>query len=281
MRETLLDIVGSVFYAIGLHSFASTAGFAPGGVSGLAIISNYLWGLPIGIMSLVFNIPLVILSFKFVGRRFLIKTARSMIFCTVFLDLVFANTATYSGSPLLAAIYSGAFLGIGMAIFYMHGSSSGGIDFLTITLKVLRPHMSIGFLALLVDILIILLGWPVFGSIDAVLYGAVSIAVMSVIIDKIMYGIGTGKLLIIITEEGRRIAERISSVSGRGSTLVRAIGTYTWDERDIILCACSKAEAYKVRKAVYSEDERAFVMISETSEVFGEGFIAKDKEFGK
>lgn len=132
---------------------------------------------------------------------------------------------------------------------------------------------------MVVDLVIILLGWPAFGNVDAVLYGVISTATTSVVIDKIMYGVGAGKLLIIITTAGQAVADKIGEVCARGSTMIRAVGTYTGADRQVLLCACSKAEAYKVRSAAYRVDENAFVMISETSEVFGEGFIEmRDKK---
>ena len=91
------DIVGSVLYALGIYTFAKTADFAPGGLSGLALIMNHLWRFPIGITTLALNIPLIILSFKLVGRRFMFKSARSMIVCTIFLDLIFPYTKPYTG----------------------------------------------------------------------------------------------------------------------------------------------------------------------------------------
>src|SRR5699024_8084469 len=98
----------------------------------------------------------------------------------------------------------------------------------------------------------------------------------STVIDKIMYGIGAGKLVIIISNRGKEIASGIASEFDRGSTMIKAMGTYTDETRDVLLCACSKVEAYKVRRLVNQTDETAFVMVTETSEVFGEGFKALD-----
>lgn len=95
--DLCFDIIGSILYSVGIYTFAKTAGFAPGGLSGLALIINYLWGLPIGVMTLVLNIPLLLLSYRFVGRRFLLKTMRSMIICTVFLDLYFRTSQSIPG----------------------------------------------------------------------------------------------------------------------------------------------------------------------------------------
>ncbi len=278
MWDMLADIAGGLFYALGIYTFAKTANFAPGGLSGLALITHHLWGLPIGIMTLVFNIPVILLSFRLLGKRFLFKSLRSMIVCTLFVDFLLpAVSPPYTGSPLLAALYSGIFLGAGLAVLYMRGSSSGGTDFLTMSVKVLRPHMSLGAVTMIIDLIIILMGWPVFGNIDSVLYGIVATGVTSIVIDKIMYGVGAGKLIIIISDHGQEVADKIANAIDRGSTLIRAIGTYTGSERQVLLCACNKSQAFKVRSAAHEVDENAFVMITETSEVYGEGFLEQKK----
>lgn len=278
MWDVLADIAGGLFYALGIYTFAKTANFAPGGLSGLALITHHLWGLPIGIMTLVFNIPVILLSFRLLGKRFLFKSLRSMIVCTLFVDFLLpAVSPPYTGSPLLAALYSGIFLGAGLAVLYMRGSSSGGTDFLTMSVKVLRPHMSLGAVTMIIDLIIILMGWPVFGNIDSVLYGIVATGVTSIVIDKIMYGVGAGKLIIIISDHGQEVADKIANAIDRGSTLIRAIGTYTGSERQVLLCACNKSQAFKVRSAAHEMDENAFVMITETSEVYGEGFLEQKK----
>ena len=132
--------------------------------------------------------------------------------------------------------------------------------------------MTIGVITMLIDLVVILLGWPVFGDVDAVLYGVLATFVSTVVIDKILYGAGAGTLAIIITEKGKETAERISERAGRGVTSLRAVGAYTRTDREVLLCACSKAEAYLVKSAVQEADDKAFFMFTETSEVFGEGF---------
>lgn len=272
MTDLLYNISGSVLYAAGIYTFAGNAGFAPGGVSGLALIMDHLWGIPVGTMTLLLNIPLVVISYRAVGRRLLVKSAVTMVISSLFLDLVFPLFPMYSGDRLIASVCSGAFLGAGMALFYLRGSSSGGIDFLTFTIKKKKPHMTIGVITMLIDLVVILLGWPVFGDVDAVLYGVLATFVSTVIIDKILYGAGAGTLAVIITKKGKETAERISEKAGRGVTSLRAVGAYTRSEKEMLLCACSKAEAYLVKSAVQDVDENAFFMFVETSEVFGEGF---------
>lgn len=272
MVDLIYDIAGSILYAAGIYTFAGNGGFAPGGVSGLALIMNSLWGLPVGTMTLLLNVPLVLISYRTIGRRLLIKSGVTMVISTLFVDLVFPMFPMYSGNRMMAALCSGVFLGAGMALFYIRGSSSGGIDFLTLTIKKKKPHMTIGVITMIIDLGVILLGMPVFGDVDSVLYGLLATFIATVVIDKILYGMGAGTLAVIVTRKGKETARRIAETVDRGVTSVNAIGTYTETQRDVLLCACSKAEAYMVRAAVREADEEAFIMFTETSEVCGEGF---------
>lgn len=268
------DIGGSILFAAGIYTFAKSANFAPGGISGLALIINHLTNLPIGIMTLLLNIPIVLLSFKVVGKAFLLRSLRTMAISTFFLDVVFPLIPLYTGNQFLAALFAGVFTGGGLAIIYMRGSSTGGTDFLIVSLKKLIPHLSMGQITLISDGVIILLGGLVFRNVDAVLYGMVCTYACSVIIDKILYGAGSGKMAVIVTNDGLATAEKISLAVERGSTLVRAVGPYSGKERHMIFCTCAKSEIFKVTEAAHLIDPEAFVTVTEASEVFGEGFSA-------
>ncbi|MBO5461236.1 MAG: YitT family protein [Ruminococcus sp.] len=278
LTDTAYDVVGSILYAIAVYTFAKEADFAPGGISGLALLANHLWDFPIGMATLIMNVPLIILSYKLVGKRFLIKTAKTMVISTIFVDWVLPMFPVYKGDYFLAAIFYGIFIAAGMALFYMRGSSSGGTDFLIMSIKALKPHLSIGGVTMVIDLIVIGLGALVFKNVDAVLYGLAATFLSSFVLDKILYGAGAGTLLIIITTKADDVARRISDIIGRGSTAIRARGTYTGNEREVLLCACTKAQSYMVQRAVYEIDEKAFVMMTETSQVFGEGFIEQEKK---
>ena len=120
------DIIGSIILSIGIYMFAEHSDFIPGGVSGIALILNHLFKLPVGIITLCINIPLMLFSYKIVGKEFIYKTIRSLIILTIFLDFIFPLFPYYHRDPMLAAVFAGLFTGIGISIFYMHGSSSGG-----------------------------------------------------------------------------------------------------------------------------------------------------------
>ena len=145
------------------------------------------------------------------------------------------------------------------------------------TIKVTKPYLSIGFVTMAIDFVIICLGWPVFGSIDAVLYGVASTAATSIVLDRILNGASMGKLIFIITEKGDEIAKEIDAQSQRGATRLQARGCYTGTEKEVILCACANAEAHKIRTASFRLDPNAVIIVSQTNEIFGAGFISPDQ----
>ncbi|MEG1447335.1 MAG: YitT family protein [Ruthenibacterium sp.] len=275
--DLLCDIIGSILFALGIYTFAKASAFAPGGISGLALVINYLTGLPIGIMTLLLNIPIILISYKVVGKLFLLKSLRTMLISTFFMDVVFPHIPLYIGDRFLAALFTGLFVGAGLAIVYMRGSSTGGTDFLIIAINKLRPHLSVGTVTLLTDSLVIVLGGFVFGDIDAMLYGVISTLVASVIMDKLMYGSGGGKMMIIISDAAAEIATQIAVLVDRGSTLVHATGTYSGEERLMLYCVCSKTQAFRIKSAAHEIDPLAFMILTDATEVYGEGFLEKDR----
>ena len=269
------DIAGSILLSIGICTFAEHSGFIPGGVTGISLIFNHLFGLPVGTISMLINIPLMLLSYRIVGKEFVFKTIRSLIVATIFLDFVFPRLPYYQGDEILSAVFAGVFTGIGIAIFYIHGSSSGGTDFLIMSIRAKHPYIPFGYITMIIDIIVISIGWPVFGNINAVLYGLICSFTTSIVMDKILYGKDAAKLLIIISDKNDEIAKRISTHTGRGSTLLRGKGTYKNTDKDVLLCACSRTQTYHIIDNIHEIEPSAFIMITETSEIFGEGFIEK------
>lgn len=270
------DIVGSALYAAGIYTFASHASFAPGGVSGLAIILNYLAGLPIGIATLSMNIPLILISYRILGRTFLLKTIKTTVISAFLMDTVFPLFPVYMGEPILAALYTGAFSGAGLALIYMRGSSTGGTDLIIMSIRKKKPHFSIGQLGLFIDGIVIATGGLVYGRIDAVLQGVIATVVSNIVIDKILYGAGSGKIAMIVTDLGVTVAERISDEIERGTTMVDAVGAFTQETKDLLICACSKRQIHEVRRVVYEVDPYALIMITSYDEAYGYGFQEPD-----
>ena len=163
--DTVYDIIGSVLYAVGYYIFAANADFAPGGVGGIAIIINhYLPWAPLFLCQNIINIPIAIICFKLLGKRFFVKSVKTMFFMWIFGDFIIPLFPQYGGAniaeaeKLLAAIFAGILTGAGLALIYMRGSSTGGSDFVIMSIRKKKPHMSVGSITLVIDGAIILAG---------------------------------------------------------------------------------------------------------------------------
>lgn len=276
--ELWFDLLGGFFIAISVNVFAANANFAPGGVNGAALIINYLFDLPIGIVALLLNIPIILFSYKYLGKVFLLRSLKTMVICTIMMDYVVPTIIpAYTGSQLLASIFTGAIGGIGYALIYMQNSSTGGSDFLIMSIRKLFPHHSIGAITQLIDGSIIIIGMFAFKNIDAVLYGIIATVASTVIIDKIMYGANSGKLLLIVTNKADELAFAINEIAQRGSTFIHATGSYTKADMNVLMCACSRNQVYLIKNELQRIDPNAIMIITESNEVYGEGFIALKK----
>ena len=278
-RDVLHDVIGSILYAAGIYTFAATADFAPGGITGVAmIINHYFPFLRIGLLTLLINVPVAIICYRLLGRVFFFKSVKSMLISALFLDLVFPLFPQYDGAnnPLLAALFAGALSGVGLAIIYMPGSSTGGTDFVIMSIRKLKPHLSIGTISLIVDGVVILAGWPVFGNINAVLYGVLMTIVSTTIIDKVMYGTGTRRMLLVVSDKAQEIANVIMEETERGATLADVRGAYTGKPHQMMMCVCSKVEVFHARRIINRIDPGAIVMLTTVDEAYGEGFLEPD-----
>lgn len=271
--DLLFELIGSILFGLGVYTFAYHAEFAPGGISGVALILNHMIPvLPIGFLTMLLNVPIILCTFRTLGRDFFIRSLRTMLISNLIIDLVLPRLPAYTGSRLLAALFSGIFMGAGLALIYMRGSSTGGADFVIHAAKRKMPHVSFGQISLVMDAVIILMGVPVFGDIDSALYGMINAFSLTIVMDKILYGAGSGKLALIITDYGPEISKAIDRTVERGSTLVDVVGSYSGQHKFMVMCACSNNEICKVRSAAHEVDHRAMVMVCEANEVFGEGF---------
>ena len=138
-------------------------------------------------MTLVLNIPIILCTFRILGRRFFLKSLRTMIISTIIIDGILPHFPVYDSNRLLAAVFSGILMGAGLAIIYMRNSSTGGADFLIHAAKRKAPHFSFGQISMIMDAVIIFLGVPAFGDIDSALYGMISVFALTIVMDKIMY----------------------------------------------------------------------------------------------
>lgn len=270
--DILVDIVGNMLIAIGVYNFAANSGFPVAGISGVALIFYHLFGLPIGTMTIVLNIPIIILCYKVLGKKFLLRSLKTMLIQWPLMDFIAPMLPVYEGDRLLSAICAGVFAGLGYAIIYLRNTSTGGADFVIMSVRALKPHLSIGKITFVTDLVIVVTGGLIFGDIDSIIYGLILTYILTVVVDKVMYGIDAGKMALIVTDKGPEVAKRIDEMTARGCTFLKAEGSFSRDDKLVVMCACSNKEMYNVQKAVKEEDERAFLIMMESNEVRGEGF---------
>ncbi len=271
--DILIDILGGIFIALGTYNFAAAAEFPMVGVNGIALIFYQLWGLPIGRTAMLLNIPIAVFCFKVLGRRFFLRSVRTILITSFLMDYAAPLFPVYEGDRMLAAICTGILSGLGFALIYMRDSSTGGADFIILSLKALHPHLTIGKISFAMDAVIVLLGVMIVSKdIDSLIYGIIISFLLSTMVDKVMYGISAGKLTLIVTEHSREVAEKIDQATGRGATFLKAQGSYSGEDKDVVMCACNNKQMYGIRSVVKEIDPDAFIIIMESNEVLGEGF---------
>ncbi len=263
-------IIGAMLYSAGVYSFAVAGNFAPGGIAGLTIIINhYFRFIPIGFCSLVINIPIIIFTYKTLGKKFFAKSVVSMVIVAIVLDWLFPMLPTYNGNQLLAALFAGSLSGIGLSIIYMRGSSTGGTDFIILALRKKNPHISIGNITMIIDGCVLILNGIVFGNIEAVLYGGILTYVCTMFIDKMMYKSESRKKVSIITTKGIELGRAISDKTGRGVTLINAVGAYSGEKCQFLIYICAGKHVHSVKDIATSVDMEALIFVDTADEVSG------------
>lgn len=273
VKDLVVLLVGAVIYSIGTQCFIVPANIAPGGAMGIALMVNFVTGLPVGTLTLCVNMPLLVLAWLYLSRRFAIRTLLTCLLCSFMVDFVIApNVQMYAGDRLMASLYGGILIGVGMAFIFLSGSTTGGSDIAGYLVQKKYPHFSIGRLLLMIDGVILSVSTLVFGDIDAALFGLICLYAQTKVIDTIIYGTDAGSKVTVVTRKAKEIADGIIKVLDRSATLMDAKGAYTGSATQVLLCTVRKAEFSRLKRMIHEIDPDAFVMVTETSDVYGLGF---------
>ena len=273
--ELIGDAVGSLAISVGLYNFAAASNFPVTGVSGIALVFYHYWGLPIGTMTLILNIPIILICGRILGVKFMLRSVKTMLIFTFFMDTVAPRFPVYSGDLILSSVCVGILCGFGYAMIYMRNTSTGGADFVTMSIRAKKPHLTLGKVILIMDSLVLTVcGFLMGGKLDNIIYGLMAAYICSVVVDKVMYGLGAGKVAMIVTDSGKEMAEKIYALTKRGATILNGAGSYSEQSKEVVMCACSYKQMHMVQKAVKEADEYAFMIIMEANEVRGKGFKA-------
>lgn len=268
----LVITLGSLLIALGLDMFLIPNRIAAGGVSGLATLIFYVFGAPVGITMLVINVPLFLASLRLLGARFGLKTLYGFLTLSLFVDVLEPVIESPTQDPLLAAVYGGVVTGVGLGLVFRAGGTTGGTD-LAAQLLLKYYSTSSGQALLFFDGLVIVLAAFVFST-ELALYALIAVFISSRVIDVVQEGLGYGRAAFIISDKGEEIAQAIMTRLDRGATFLEGRGAYLQQQKKVLLTVVNRSEITRLKVLVSEIDSRAFVIVANANEVFGEGFKA-------
>lgn len=262
--------MGTFLMALGTCLIYEPMSMVTGGFSGVGIVLEKLFGIPVFAVTFLLNVPLFFMARKFHTREYLFRSLYAMITFSLALAVIPVTSVTHQ-DYLMAAILGGAFHGGGLGLVFLAGSSTGGTDLLSTLLHPLFPMMRLANIIGIVDGIIVVAGMLVFG-VRTALYSIVAVFVTSKVMDGVTSGMRYAKIMYIISDRSAEIAEIILHQFERGVTALRGNGMYSGKEKQILMCVVSRREAVSMVKYVKEADERAFVIVADAREVLGKGF---------
>lgn len=273
LTDFLLCLSGLTFFSISVNMFSVPNGILQGGFTGLGIVLNRFFPeAPIGALIFALNIPLFIMAKLFLKKGFLPRTVILTLALSVFIDAGAYFIPVYTGDKLLCCIFSGIFSGLGLALIFYTGATTGGSDIVAMLIKKIKPSLSIGRIMLVLDGIIIGLSFVAYGEIESVMYALITVFLTSKVIDFVLYGSEHGKIIIIVSDKATEMADVIMSEFSRGVTLMKGQGAYTKKEKCILWCAVRASQVRNISLSVKKIDPGAFTVICDAGQIIGEGF---------
>lgn len=279
-RDYVFIIIGTALMAISTSMFYSPANMTPGGFTGLAIILRKLTtfilpgGIPLWAGNLILNVPLLLFSIKLRGWKFIGRTMFAAILFSVHLIWV-PEYDVCGGDLFLTAIFGGALMGLGLGIVFVGHATTGGTDTLAALIQHYFPYFSVARILPFLDGTIIAASAFIFG-LRVTLYAIVSVILQGMVADEITSGTKNEKLAYIISDSYKEISDAILNEMGRGVTMLHGTGMYTETRKPVLMCAVSRKEIVTLRSIAAEIDPNAFMILSNATEVRGEGFLPYD-----
>jgi len=272
--DMLFIIAGNIICALSLVIFIVPNQIPLGGFSGIAVIINFLLPMvPFGVANLVLNLPLLIISLKVLGWKFVSKTVFAVIGFSLFSDL-FATliSFSYTDDLLLATIFGGVTMGFGAALTLSRGATGGGTEALGWLVRRRWPHYSLGKVIFVFSGAVIVSGALAFGDFNAALYAAIMLFVHTRVVDAVLYGVNNGKVLYIFSEKSEEIAQAVIDQLGRSASILPAKGAFTGEQQHMLMCVVRRNEVGNLRRIIKEHDPKSFMVIAEAQEVYGYGW---------
>lgn len=290
--DLLYFVVGSIVYSLSMNVFILPHKLVPGGVSGITSILQNTLGWDAGIMYFVLNVPLFAAAFFTVGFKFVSKTFVAMTLTSVFTELtakLFPRLQYMPGNSdpaigLIAAICAGALSGLGLAIVFLRGATTGGSEIGAKLLRKKFPGIPFGRLIMGIDVFVVIAGYIVFKvnnepmAENAAIFSLIVIFMTTKVIDAVLDGNSVARVALIVSGSTVRIKQALMEELDRGVTVLRGSGGYTNNTMNVIMCALRRQQVQECRKIVKECDENAFVIILHATEVLGQGFDDVNKD---
>ena len=276
VRSCGIITLGAVIYALAFDWFVAPNQIAMGGVTGLAQIVNALVPvLPVGVLSILVNVPLFLAGWRLLGGRLLVSSLYAMAVSSLAIDVIAWMHTFPPMDPILATLYGGAGMGVGLGLVFSQGATTGGTDIIGKLLKF--PWLPIGKLVMIPDMVVVILAAVVFGTVNAALYGLIQMYLLSKVMDMILYGWDTSRVAYIITDRWEETVQGLLDMN-RGVTLLQGKGAYTGAEKQVLLVAFRQREIVPIKRMLREIDPKAFFIVCDAHEILGEGFGDYQKE---
>ena len=270
--DGLKILVGTALTSFAFRFLTFPNHIVSGGVTGLAQIVNLLTGFPVGVFTILMNLPLFAWAWKKLGRRFVVLTGICMLLSSVSIDLLETIARPLTTDPMLAAVYGGLFKGAGFGIIYTTGATTGGVDIPARLLRRKYPHIDFGTFSLSINALIIAAFAVIFRRFDSSMYTLICMYISSKIISLILYGPINSRLCYIISDRSEDLRQAITLRLGRGATMLQGHGAWSGKEKQVILCVVKPPQLASLRRLVREIDENAFLVVGDARSVYGKGF---------
>lgn len=269
LKNITFIILGCLIAALGFNCFMTGNNIVAGGISGLAISMNQLFGWSVGTFTLIANIPLLLLCYFFLGKKIFFSTLFGSWLYPIFINLTLWMP-NLTDNQLLAALFGGAITGLGFGMVFLGNSSTGGTSIPT---KILQKYtrLSLGASAALVDGVVVLTSFLAF-DIDSVLYAIIALLVTSYVINLIIAGFESSKNILIISDHYQKIKEIIKQQADRGVTEIPVLGGYTNKEKRMLMVTAQNIEVPTIERLITTIDPVAFIITMPASQVHGRGF---------
>ena len=269
----VLITIGCAIYAGGVFLFLDPNSLASGGISGVSIILSHLLELlPTGTWIVILNVPLLLIAIWKFGFKFVFTTIYAIIMSSTFMNLGSKYIGAATHDPMLAALAGPVMVSTGIGILFHAGASTGGTDILVKLMRLKFKSVSTGTIFMIFDIMVIIASAIAFKRFELSLYAGVCVVIQTVVLDKLLYGFDSAKMIYIVSEKNQIITDRLLKELDVGATIVHSHGGYTGKDQPVIMCVLKKHQLPRAKEVIRDEDKNAFLIVTNATEILGEGY---------